>query len=128
DWMTTVRGTVSYHTGVEQRVPAQDEIGTDVDLLDLLQLRLFIKTPSGPEEALAEVIFCGIWASTFCTLGPGDRLLIEGAEESDGAFLLLPRRPSAVSVFRRGCHARIDNEKLEVSDLPAWLRMPNTRQ
>mmetsp|Transcript_24418 Transcript_24418/g.44256 ORF Transcript_24418/g.44256 Transcript_24418/m.44256 type:complete len:722 (+) Transcript_24418:60-2225(+) len=127
--MTNVRCTVRYHRGVEQQAQAQG----DEDPAETLLLRVSIKLSNAPEGQYDELQLHGTWAIMLMTVGPGDRLQIESAEElpdteqtGTRCFSISGTRPVVV-VFREGKRARIDMEAVENLQLPDWLKPPSTK-
>jgi len=127
--MTNVRCTVRYHRGVEQQELAEG----NEDPAETLLLRVSIKLSNAPEGQQDELQLHGTWAALLMTVGPGDRLQVESAEElpdteqtGTRCFSVSGTRP-VVSVFREGKRARIDMEAVENLQIPDWLKPPGTK-
>ncbi|CAK9014652.1 unnamed protein product [Durusdinium trenchii] len=123
-----VRCEIRYHGGIEYQDTESAENGDEYELL-LLRITVQVHGSENPGQLQLH----GRWATMLQPSGPGDLLLIEGAQEADEAeehsrcFSVAGPLP-VITIYREGFHFRIDNDRLQDLQQPEWLKLPQVRK
>jgi len=112
---------------------------TDQDPYDTLLLRISVRVMGSDSPEPEEVQLHSRWASLLQSVGPGDLLEVEGAEEAmdlepgaPGCFSVHGERP-VVTIHREGFKFRVDKQTMQALQnqtlqLPEWLRLPPAKK
>lgn len=117
--MARIRCEIRYHRGIEQQ-----DLQDSGDPYESLLLRISCQLA----HSEAEVQLHGRWAAALQTLGPGDMLLIEGAQEAEPHCFSVHGVEPALTVYRDGFHFKVDEKVLKDISLPDWLQPPPAKK